>query len=92
MEKGRNEAMPELEIEGDLRQRRAGDLGVSLKEEKNQEESSEGGGRPGNVRELAGCRNGSSGRGLAEKSVITQEVWNSDLRPRGGADATMVKM
>lgn len=24
--------------------------------------------------------------------MITQEVWNSDLRPHSGADATMVKM
>ena len=38
---------------------------------------------------------GREGKGLAEnseKSVITQEVWNSDLRPHSGADATMVKM
>lgn len=31
-------------------------------------------------------------RGFAEKSVITQEVWNSDLRPHREADATMVKI
>lgn len=52
-------------------------------QEQNQEESSEGGERPGNVRELAGSRSGWRGGrvgwGLAEKSVITQEVWNSDL-------------
>lgn len=35
---------------------------------------------------------GEQGGGLAEKSLITQEVWNSDLRPHSGADATMVKM
>lgn len=43
-------------------------------QEKNQEESSEGRGRPGNIRELAGSRNGRGLGGWVSKEGVSREV------------------